>query len=236
MTLGTRRLFLWSQKGYGHFFASRRISLVDSSASELTSRLHDSSVQMISYACQQYQPAQSRLASPLPIAESAFFRSSEALVSVTWKRPLSAALSQTAKVRLIDAAAAPHSGAFFNACRCLSLGTRMDRSTLRIAVGLGLDVLISAPHDCVCGAAVDCLGTRDQSCREAAGRSSRHRTQFGQWRDKTGTDSSGRSMSSGAWRRQAVDGRSLSRLGLDMSCHVRHKSSQPCGHWCWSRR
>jgi len=50
----------------------------------------------------------------------------------------------------------------------------MDSSTLQIAIGLRLDVPICVPHDCICGATVDCLGTHGLSCRKSAGRSSWH--------------------------------------------------------------
>jgi len=95
----------------------------------------------------------------------------------------------------------------------------MDSSTSRIVIGLRLGVPICAPHECVCGAAVDCK----ESCRKAVGRSV-FTAQFGQWRDKTGADSSGRSMSSGAgifvaWRRQAPR-RSVSRAVEGGRCLV----------------
>jgi hypothetical protein len=78
---------------------------------------------------------------------------------------LSAARDQVSKARLI-AAAAPHSGAFLHARPCLSLGTRLDDSSLRIAVALRLGAPICAPHACICGGIVDSTGTHGLSCRK----------------------------------------------------------------------
>ena len=101
-----------------------------------------------------------------PSTESAFLRSSEGLglsdVSVGECHQLLHYLRRFKRVLLRRAAR--HSGAFLNARPCSSLGTCMDSSTLRIVIGLRLGVPLSAPHDCVCDAAVDCLGTRGFSC------------------------------------------------------------------------
>jgi len=86
---------------------------------------------------------------------------------------LSAAPDQAGKARLI-AAAAPHSGAFLHARPCSMLGTRLDDSSLRIAVALRLGAPVCSPHTCVCGAAVDSTGRHGLSCRKSAGRHSRH--------------------------------------------------------------
>ena len=86
---------------------------------------------------------------------------------------LSAALDQTDKARLI-AAAASHSGAFLQTRPCSSLGTRLDNSSLRIAIALRLGAPVCLPHVCVCGATVDSTGRHGLSCRKSAGRLSRH--------------------------------------------------------------
>ena len=86
---------------------------------------------------------------------------------------MSAAPDQTSKARLI-AAASLHSGAFLQARPCSALGTRLDSSSLRIAVALRLGAPVCAPHFCVCGAAVDSSGSHGLSCRKSAGRLSRH--------------------------------------------------------------
>jgi len=95
------------------------------------------------------------------------------LVEVTSKQVLSAAHNQAGIARLI-AAAAPHSGAFLQALPCSAVGTRLDDTAIRIAVALRLGVQVCAPHTCVCGDAVDELGTHGLSCRKSAGRHSRH--------------------------------------------------------------
>jgi len=66
-------------------------------------------------------------------------------VEVKEKKVLSAASDQAGKARLI-AAAAPHSGAFLHARPCSSLATRLDDSSLRIAIALRLGAQ-SVHHD-----------------------------------------------------------------------------------------
>src|SRR5271165_5142013 len=94
-------------------------------------------------------------------------------VEVSSEQVLSAAHNQAGIARLI-AAAAPHSGAFLQALPCSAVGTRMDDTSLRIAVALRLGAPVCAPHSCVCGADVDESGTHGLSCRKTAGRHSRH--------------------------------------------------------------
>ena len=84
-----------------------------------------------------------------------------------------AAPDQGGKAHLI-AATAPHSGAFLHARPCASLGTRLDNSSLRIAVALRLGAPVCLPHTCICGAPVDNTGRHGLSCRKSAGRLSRH--------------------------------------------------------------
>jgi len=83
---------------------------------------------------------------------------------------LSAAPDQAGKGRL-SATAAPHSGVFLDARPCSSLGTRLDNSSLHIAIALRLGAPVCLPHTCVRGVSVDNL-----SCRKSAGRLSRHST------------------------------------------------------------
>jgi len=100
------------------------------------------------------------------------------VVEVKEKKVLSAASDQAGKARLI-AAAAPHSGAFLHARPCSSLGTRLDDSSLRIAIALRLGApvcsphtCVCSPHTCVCGATVDSTGRHGLSCHKSAGRHS----------------------------------------------------------------
>ena len=58
-------------------------------------------------------------------------------VEVSSEQVLSAAHNQAGIARLI-AAAAPHSGAFLQAVPCSAVGTRLDDTSLRIAVALRL--------------------------------------------------------------------------------------------------
>ena len=95
------------------------------------------------------------------------------LVSRKFEGMLSAALTQVGRARLI-AAAASHSGDFLQAMPCSSLGTRLDDTSLRLAVALRLGANMCAPHTCVCGEQVDSSGTHGLACRKSAGRHMRH--------------------------------------------------------------
>ena len=86
---------------------------------------------------------------------------------------ISAAQTQAGRARLI-AAAAPHSGDFLHAIPCSAVGTRLDDTSLRIAVSLRLGATMCAPHTCVCGVEVDCFGIHGLACRKSAGRHMRH--------------------------------------------------------------
>ena len=99
----------------------------------------------------------------------------EPLVNVIQERVQQTAPDQAGKARLI-AAAAPFSGAFLNARPCAALGTRMNDSSLRIALALRLDAAVCSPHVCICGVKVDSSGRHGLSCRKSAGRSFRHST------------------------------------------------------------
>ena len=105
-------------------------------------------------------------------------------VQKAWDTPLvsrkleevisSAAQTQVGRARLI-AAAAPHTGDFLHAIPCSAVGTRLDDTSLRIAVSLRLGATMCAPHTCVCGAEVDCFGIHGLACRKSAGRHMRHK-------------------------------------------------------------
>jgi hypothetical protein len=107
---------------------------------------------------------------PFPTSQTLWDAS---LVEAQEEKVSAAANDQTEKTRLI-AAAAPHSGAFLHARPCVSLGTRLDNSSLRIAVALWLGAPVCLPHTCVCEATVDSFGRHGLSCRKSAGRLSRH--------------------------------------------------------------
>jgi len=68
------------------------------------------------------------------------------------------------------AAAAPSSGAFLQAIPMSSVSTRLDNTSMRIAVPLLLGAPLCTPHDCICGMAVDSSGAHGLSCRKSAGR------------------------------------------------------------------
>jgi hypothetical protein len=113
---------------------------------------------------------------------SAVPESSRAGVQKAWDVPLvnqkgeevlSAAQSPVGRARLI-AAAAPHSGDFLQAVPCSAVGTRLDDTSLRIAVALRLGATMCAPHTCVCGEQVDSSGIHGLACRKSSGRHMRH--------------------------------------------------------------
>ena len=95
------------------------------------------------------------------------------LVNRKLEEVLSAAQTQVGRARLI-AAAAPHSGDFLHAIPRSAVGTRLDDTSLRIAVSLRLGASTCAPHTCICGAEVDCSGIHGLACRKSAGRHMRH--------------------------------------------------------------
>ena len=95
------------------------------------------------------------------------------LVNQKREEVLSAAQSPVGRARLI-AAAAPHSGDFLHAVPCSAVGTRLDDTSLRIAVALRLGATMCAPHTCVCGELVDSSGIHGLACRKSSGRHMRH--------------------------------------------------------------
>jgi len=97
------------------------------------------------------------------------------LVKVKLESVLSAAQTQAGLARLL-AAGAPHAGDFLNAVPCSAVGTRLDDTSLRIAVALRLGATMCAPHTCVCGQHVDSSGIHGLACRKSAGRHLRHNT------------------------------------------------------------
>ena len=95
------------------------------------------------------------------------------LVSKKLEEVMSAAQTQSGRARIL-AAAAPHAGDFLNAVPCSAVGTRLDDTSLRIAVALRLGATNCAPHTCVCGEFVDSSGIHGLACRKSAGRHMRH--------------------------------------------------------------
>ena len=96
-----------------------------------------------------------------------------AAASAVASKLLEDSADDTEKARL-RAAGQPHSGAWLNVLPIASLGTLLDRETLRIAVALRVGAPACAPHRCRCGATVDTLGLHALSCQLSAGRLPRH--------------------------------------------------------------
>ena len=74
----------------------------------------------------------------------------EPLVKIAVDNVLSTAQTQVGLARLL-AVSAPHAGAYLNAIPCSSVGTRLDNTSLRIAIALRLGAPVCEPHTCVCG-------------------------------------------------------------------------------------
>jgi hypothetical protein len=77
------------------------------------------------------------------------------------------------KARLL-AVSAPHSGDWLNALPLSSCGLRLDDEAVRVAVGLRLGTSLCEPHTCICGTAVNVMGTHGLACKRSAGRIGRH--------------------------------------------------------------
>jgi hypothetical protein len=99
-----------------------------------------------------------------------------------WDKPLLAphhklllenAVDQKSTARLLGAST-KESGKWLQVLPCPSLGTLLDRESLRIAVALRLGAPMCRPHKCRCGVEVDSLGHHGLSCRFSAGRLPRH--------------------------------------------------------------
>jgi hypothetical protein len=149
-------------------------------ASELTlllipRRLHSvssSSDPVYVAACLEWQ-TRCNAAVPEPARAGVQKAWDEPVVSRKREEVMSAAQNQAGRARLI-AAAAPHSGDFLHAVPCSSVGTRLDDTSLRIAVSLRLGANMCAPHTCICGQHVDSTGIHGLVCRKSAGRLVRH--------------------------------------------------------------
>lgn len=86
---------------------------------------------------------------------------------------LANSLNPQDKARLL-AVSAPHSGDWLKALPISSCGLRLDDEAVRVAVGLRLGTSLCEPHTCICGTAVNALGTHGLACKRSAGRIGRH--------------------------------------------------------------
>ena len=77
------------------------------------------------------------------------------------------------KARLL-AVSAPHSGDWLKALPLSSCGLRLDDEAIRVAVGLRLGTSLCEAHTCICGTAVNVLGTHGLACKRSSGRIGRH--------------------------------------------------------------
>ena len=77
------------------------------------------------------------------------------------------------RARLL-AASAPHSVDWLHVLPIASCGLRLGNNAIRVAVGLRLGANLCDPHDCTCGAFVDCRGSHGMSCKRGSAKLARH--------------------------------------------------------------
>ena len=77
------------------------------------------------------------------------------------------------KARLLSITS-EHASDYLNALPCSSLGLKLDKNQLRIAIGLRLGVPICSEFTCKCGEVVDRYGQHPLACKKSAGRFPRH--------------------------------------------------------------
>ena len=65
-------------------------------------------------------------------------------------------------------------GAWLNVLPVPHLGTKLDDTTVRVAIGLHLGANIVEEHRCICGASVHRNGTHGLSCHKSGGHIPRH--------------------------------------------------------------
>ena len=95
-------------------------------------------------------------------------------MTLAYRNLLETAPDAPARARLL-AARAKESGAWLQALPVSSLGLRMDKEVVRVALGLHLEVTLCHPHVCLhCQAQVDHQGLHGLSCCRSQGRHPRH--------------------------------------------------------------
>ena len=95
-------------------------------------------------------------------------------VTSAYKKLLETAPDAPTRARLL-AACTKESGAWLQALPVSSLGLRMDKEVVRVAMGLRLGVSLCHPHLCKhCQTQVDHQGLHGLSCRRSQGRHPRH--------------------------------------------------------------
>ena len=113
--------------------------------------------------------------SPLPpdevIGRQRFWDSE--LTDKLWEDLHDSSVDPVSKARLLSTAT-KEAGAWLNVLPVPHLGTKLDDTSIRIAIGLCLDTNIVEEHKCICGALVEHNGTHGLSCKRSGGRISRH--------------------------------------------------------------
>jgi len=73
------------------------------------------------------------------------------------------------------AATSRHIGDWLFALPIASCGLKLDDEAVRVAVGLRLGLNLCVPHQCRCGVPVDASGLHSFVCKQAPGKTARHR-------------------------------------------------------------
>ena len=100
-------------------------------------------------------------------------RAWDAVIAEQHQSRLLSESNQFVRARLLSAAA-PESGAWLHATPAATLGTLLDRETLRVAIALRVGADVCSSHRCRCGTLTDCKGYHALTCKFSAGRHPRH--------------------------------------------------------------
>ena len=136
----------------------------------LSSRLHAASGNCDPVCVAACLERQTRCSSPIPDSATVSVQKVWDVPLVSLKRELLTAAENKAGHACHIAAAASHSGDFLDAVSCSSVGTRLDDTSLRIAVSLRLGAAMCTRHMCVCGQQVDSSDFHGLACRKSVGR------------------------------------------------------------------
>src|SRR3984893_17485560 len=98
----------------------------------------------------------------------------DSLVTQTVHSELLANSSSRQDKACLLAVSAPHSGDWLKALPLSSCALRLDDEAIRVAVGLRLGTSLCESHTCICGTAVNVLGTHGLACKRSSGRIGRH--------------------------------------------------------------
>ena len=126
-------------------------------------------------SCEAADVWEERFSCPLPPVESRVQqRALDSGPMETLKNQLyNSSNDPVAKARLLSVST-KEAGAWLNVLPVPHLGTKLDDTTVRVAIGFRPGANIVEEHRCICGASVHRNSTHGLSCRKSGGRISRH--------------------------------------------------------------